>query len=157
MNLSAQVAKHFREVFTGGNWTWVNLKDTLEGITWQHAITKVHSFNTIATLVYHMTYYVDGVLKVLQGGELATKDEYSFNHPPITSEEDWEKMLQKVWADVEAFATLVEQMPDERFFEVFTNEKYGNYYRNITGITEHTHYHLGQIVLIKKILQAEGK
>jgi uncharacterized damage-inducible protein DinB len=154
MSLSLQVAKHFREVFTGENWTCVNLKDTLEGVTWQQAITKVHSFNTIAALVYHMTYYVDRAMKVLQGGELATKDEDSFSHPSINSEQDWETMRQKVWANVEAFATLAEQMPDERFFEVFTNEKYGNYYRNITGITEHTYYHLGQIVLIKKILQA---
>jgi len=31
-------------------------------------------------------------------------------------------------------------------------EKYGNYYRNFHGIIEHCHYHLGQIVLIKKML-----
>ena len=35
-------------------------------------------------------------------------------------------------------------------------EKYGNYFRNLTGIIEHLHYHLGQIVLIKKLI-AEGK
>lgn len=151
MNISILVARHFREVFFGGNWTWVNLKDTLDGVTWEQAITKVHSFNTIAVLVNHMTYYVD-VLKVLHGAELTTKDELSFDHPPINSQQDWDDMLQKVWTDADAFASYIEQMPPEKFFDVFNNEKYGNYYRNITGIIEHTHYHLGQIVLIKKIL-----
>jgi hypothetical protein len=37
------------------------------------------------------------------------------------------------------------------------NAKYGNYYRNLHGIIEHTHYHLGQIVLIKKLLKRRRK
>ena len=65
MNLSQQIAKHFREVHFGGNWTSVNLKDSLAGINWQQAATKVHSFNTIATLVFHINYYISEVLKVL--------------------------------------------------------------------------------------------
>jgi len=35
------------------------------------------------------------------------------------------------------------------------NGKYGNYFRNIVGVIEHIHYHLGQIVLIKKILVSQ--
>lgn len=156
MNLTTQIAKHFRDVHFGGNWTSVNLKESLKDITWQQATTKVYSFNTIATLVYHINYYVSAVLKVLQGEPLNAKDEYSFNHPPILSGEDWERLLDKAWADAEHFATLIEQLPDSKLEENFTEEKYGNYYRNIHGIIEHTHYHLGQIVLIKKILQASG-
>ncbi|HTM92899.1 MAG TPA: hypothetical protein VL095_10790, partial [Flavisolibacter sp.] len=68
MNLSQQLAKHFREVFSGGNWTDVNLKKSLEGVSWQQATTKVYSLNTIAALVYHINYYVAAVLPVLQGG-----------------------------------------------------------------------------------------
>lgn len=157
MSLGKQMAKNFRDVINGGNWTWVNMKDTLADVTWQQATTQVYSFNTIATLVNHTMYYVSGVLTVLQGGPLTTKDELSFTHPPINSQQDWEGMLNKAWADVEAFALLLEQLPDERFFETFTDEKYGNYYRNIVGIIEHNHYHLGQMVLIKKILAAENK
>jgi len=53
---------------------------------------------------------------------------------------------------------LIEQLPEAKLGEIFSEEKYGTYYRNIHGIIEHTHYHLGQIVLIKKILlQSTGK
>lgn len=152
MNLTAQIARHIREVYFGGNWTSSNLKGNLTGITWQHATTQVYSFNTIAKLVYHMNYYVCAILKPLQGKPLDASDKYSFDCPPILSREDWEKLLDKTWTDAENFASLVEQLPESKLGEDFWDNKYGNYYRNIHGIIEHTHYHLGQIVLIKKII-----
>ena len=152
MKLTEQIAKHFREIHFGGNWTSVNLKESLADVDWQQAITKVYSFNTIATLVYHTNYYVSAVSKVLKGEALNAKDKYSFDLTPIQSQQEWEKLLNKVWDDAENFATLIEQLPESKLWETFTDEKYGNYYRNIHGIIEHTHYHLGQIILIKKLL-----
>ena len=157
MNIAKQIAKHLREIHFGGNWTSSNLKEHLADVTWQQATTKVYSFNTIATLVYHINYYVDAVLKVLQGEALNAKDKYSFDHPPIHSQEDWERFLDKIWTDAENFANLIEQLPDHQLLEVFSDEKYGSYYRNLHGIIEHSHYHLGQIVLIKKILLQQTK
>jgi hypothetical protein len=152
MTITQQIAKHLREVYFGGNWTSSNFKTALEVVTWQQAVTKVQSFNTIATLVYHTTYYISGVLKVLQGEELKLKDEYSFNLPLIQSEEDWQQLLQQTWADVETFAKLIEQLTDDILEKEFVSSKYGSYYRNLNGIIEHSYYHLGQIVIIKKLL-----
>jgi hypothetical protein len=153
MNFSRQLAKHFREVFWGGNWTSVNFKDSLEGLSWQQATTKVPSFNTIAALTYHINYYISAVVPVLQDEALSASDKYSFDLPPIQSEKDWETLLNKLWSDAENFAALVEQFPEEKLWDDFYEGKYGNYLRNILGIIEHSHYHLGQIVLIKKMLQ----
>ena len=152
MNLSTQIAKHFREVHFGGNWASSNLKDQLSNISWQQAVAKIHNFNTIATLVFHTNYYVSVVLKVLEVGPLDAHDKFSFDHPPIQSPEDWKAMLDKSWSDAEKMAGLIEQLPESKMWEDFTEAKYGSYYRNFHGIIEHTHYHLGQIVLIKKIL-----
>ncbi len=158
MSLTAQIAKHFREIHFGGNWTTSNLKDNLADVTWQQATTKVDSLNTIAALTYHINYYVSAVLKVLQGEALEAHDKFSFDVPLIQSQQDWETLLNKVWADAETFAKLVEQLTDEKLNEYLADEKYGNYFRNLHGIIEHSHYHLGQIVTIKKIiLQGEGK
>ncbi|HQV55917.1 MAG: DinB family protein [Chitinophagaceae bacterium] len=155
MSLTAQIAKHFREIHFGGNWTTSNLKDNLADVTWQQATTKIDSLNTIAALTYHINYYVSAVLKVLQGEILEAHDKFSFDVPLIQSQQDWEKMLNKVWADAETFAKLVEQLPDEKLNEYLADEKYGNYFRNLHGIIEHSHYHLGQIVIIKKIILKE--
>lgn len=154
MNLSQQITKHFRDVYFGGNWTSVYFKDTLSNITWQQAQTKIDSFNTIAVLVFHTHYYVNVVTKVLQGGTLDASDKFSFDCPEIKNEADWQQMLDKTFSDAEVFAQLIEALPDSIWNEDFAGGKYGNYYRNITGIIEHCHYHLGQITLLKKMVTA---
>ena len=153
MNTSIQIATHFRAVYFGGNWTDVNLKATLSDLTWQQATTPVHSFNTIATLVFHLNYYVEIVSKVLEGGELIGNDKLSFAHEPVNSQADWDKILAIFWQNGENFATLIEKTSEKQLYEVFSEEKYGTYFKNLQGMIEHTHYHLGQIVLIKKIVQ----
>jgi uncharacterized damage-inducible protein DinB len=157
MNTPATIAKHFREVYFGGNWTTSNLQQHLKDVNWQQATTKVYDFNTIATLVNHIHYYVRVATKVLQGGPLEGKDELSFAHPSIQSQADWEAILSQTWSEAEAFAQLIEQLPEDILGADFGDPKYGSYYRNMHGIVEHTHYHLGQIVLIKKIIQAQNQ
>jgi uncharacterized damage-inducible protein DinB len=152
MNLAQQIAKQLRDLYNGGNWTAVSLKENLADITWQQATTKVYSFNTIAALVYHTNYYVTAIIRVLEGEPLTGSDKYSFDHPIIQTQEDWQKLVDKSWADAESLARLIEQLPESKLLENFWDGKYGNNYRNIAGVIEHTHYHLGQIVLIKKLL-----
>ena len=155
MNLSSQIAKQLRDVYSGGNYTGVNLKEALADVDWKTAATRSYSFNTILTLVYHINYYVIAVSKVLQGEPLNASDKFSFEHPQVQSEDEWEKFLDQFWKDGENFAVQVEQLPDSKFLEPFLDGKYGTYYRNIVGVIEHTHYHLGQIVLIKKLLSQQ--
>ncbi len=156
MSLTKQIAKQIREVYFGGNWTWSNLKDNLADVTWQEATKKVDSFNTIAALVYHANYFVGAVISVLQDEPLTAHDKYSFDVPAINSPQDWNDLQNKTWADVEKFANLVEQLPEEKLLDVFAAEKYGNYYRNIHGVIQHTHYHLGQISIIKKLIKTQS-
>jgi hypothetical protein len=152
MSLSKQITKNIKDVYSGGNYTGVNLRDVLAGVDWKKATTKFSSLNTILALVYHINYYVIAVSKVLQGEPLNASDKFSYDHPQIQSEEEWKEFLDQFWEDGENFAGLVEQLPGQNFLEPFLDGKYGTYYRNIVGVIEHTHYHLGQIVLIKKLL-----
>jgi len=152
MSTTKQIAKHARDVHFGGNWTCVNLKDTLADISWEQAIVKVQQLNSMATLLYHINYYVSTIIKVLQGGPLDAHDKYSFDCPPIQSQEDWDLLRNKAWADAAVLANLVEALPDEKLSEDFTDKKYGSYFRNLQGMIEHSHYHLGQIAVIKKML-----
>ena len=47
----------------------------------------------------------------------------------------------------------MEKLDEAKLSEVFADPKYGNFYRNLQGIIEHTHYHLGQISLLKKLVK----
>ena len=155
MTLSIQIARHFREVFFGGNWTSVNLKDTMEDISLKQAVFKQNDLNTIATLVFHINYYVTIVARVLEGGPLEGNDKLSFDAPAFSSEKEWKDYLDNCWTQADRLASLIEELPEEKSWENFAGEKYGNYYRNLSGIIEHSHYHLGQIVLLKKMFRKE--
>lgn len=152
--LTKQIGKQLRDVYFGGNWTWVNYKDQLDDVTWQHATAKIGSFNTIASLVYHTGYYITAVTNVFENKPFDAHDKYAFDHPPVNSEETWNQLVKNVYERAEHFVKLIEEMPESLLWETFMEEKYGNYYRNLTGIIEHLHYHLGQIVLLKKIIAA---
>ncbi len=152
-----QIAKRFREVILNGTFIAnTNYKEQLTGLHWEIATTKVSSSNTIAILAQHVHYYISGLNVVFKGGTLDIKDKYSFDFPAFTSQSDWEAFLNIFWRDSEEFASLIEQMPEEKLNEVFIDVKYGTYQRNINAMIEHSYYHLGQIVLIKKIIAATG-
>ncbi|WP_443945743.1 DUF1572 domain-containing protein [Pedobacter sp. AW1-32] len=155
MSLCKQLAKHFKDVYFGGNWTSVNFKDVLTDVRWQQAITPVSNLNTIADLTYHTNYYVQPVTQVLRGKELIASDRFSFDTPEITSDTEWSTLLSRVFEEAEELSWEIEQMDETLLFKDFTDPKYGSYYRNLSGVIEHCHYHLGQIVLIKKILQGQ--
>ncbi|HEX6333246.1 MAG TPA: DUF1572 domain-containing protein, partial [Flavisolibacter sp.] len=117
MKHTEQLAKHFRDVHFGGNWTSVNLRDTLADVTWEEATRQVGSCNTIAVLVFHINYYVSAVLKVLQGGPLEAHDTFSFDAPPVRSDDDWQQLKDKAVADAEKFAAQVARLADEKLFD----------------------------------------
>ena len=153
METTYQLAKRFREVILNGTWIAnTNYKHQLTGLSWEVATAKFDSLNTIAVLAQHVHYYINGVKQVLKGGGLDIKDQYSFDFAPILSQEAWDSFLNQFWNDAEEFAALVEQMPEEKLKEVFVEDKYKTYQRNIEGMIEHSYYHLGQIVLLKKVL-----
>ena len=157
MTISTQIAKQIREVLLSGTWVATNYKAQLSDVNWKEATTKVQDLNTIAALAFHIDYYLEGLIKVFQGGTLNIKDKYSYDAPPITSETDWENRLKKLFGNAEIFANLVEHMTDDFLMQPFVEEKYGNNYINLHAMIEHCYYHLGQIVLIKKLLKANSK
>ena len=153
MTLTEQLADTIRRLHFGTSWVATDLQTVLSDVTHEEALTKVHGLNSILALTYHMHYYFAGVLQVLRGGELTIRDKYSFDHPAISSQNDWDQFLAKVWDTAEQFARAVEQLEEEQLKALMTEEKYGSWFRNLLVITEHSHYHLGQIALLKKIVR----
>ncbi len=154
MTLNEQIARQLKDLFLTGQWigTNLNLKAQLDDVDLEMANARYESLNTIALLAFHLNYYVEGVINVLKGGTLDIKDKYSFDMSPITSQEEWDIMRESIYRNAEYLVFLVDHMPLSQLTDPFTDEKYGTYFRNLIGILEHSYYHLGQIVLIKKLL-----
>ncbi|PHR14782.1 MAG: DUF1572 domain-containing protein [Aequorivita sp.] len=152
MKKNQELANRFREVLLNGTWVAnTNYKHQLENLPLEIAQKKVGDLNTVAILAQHVHYYIKGVSEVLKGGALEIKDAYSFYFSPLTSESEWKTFLKTFFNDAEEFATLVAQIPENMLYNDFVDKKYGTYQRNIEGMIEHCYYHLGQLVLIKKM------
>ena len=158
MNNSQQLAERLKEVILDGTWIAnTNFKDQLEHLDFKTATTKIQSLNTISILAQHVHYYINGINQVFKGGKLTIKDKCSFDFPIIVSQAAWQNFLIKFWTDTENLLNLIEQLPENKLDQVFVDQKYGTYKRNIEGLIEHSYYHLGQIAIIKKMLVENRK
>ena len=147
------LAKRFKDVILNNSWVANNsFKNQLSDLPLEVVLFKYQSLHSIATLAQHVHYYIAGILTVLNGGNLEIKDAFSFDFNPINTEEDWQNVLAVFWADAEEFALKVAALPEEKLSDIFVKEEYGTYQFNINTLIEHSYYHLGQIVLIKKLI-----
>ncbi|MFT6338783.1 MAG: putative damage-inducible protein DinB [Halioglobus sp.] len=149
---STELAKRFREVILDGKLiAFTNIKEQLSDLTMEQAITKIGSLNTLAALTFHLNYYIHGVLQVFESGEFTIRDKFSFDMEPITTEEDWVRLRDRLFSNSEKFASHIDSMSDEKLDSYFVKEDYGSYHKNIDAMIEHCYYHFGQMVIIKKM------
>lgn len=151
------IAKQLHDAYYGVNWTWSNVKEVLADVTWQEANKQVYGCNSIASLVYHFSYYIPQQLAVLNGGALEGNDKASFECPTIQSAQDWQDILNKIFAHVDEMVAKLQTLDDAVWANDFVDKKYGSYYRNISGMIEHVHYHLGQVVILKKVIRGQDQ
>ncbi len=158
MTLTNSLVNRLREVLLSGTWvTGTNYKNEIITLDWKDAITVIHDLNCVAKLTFHIHYYISGVTQVLEGGPLEIRDKYSFDAPDILKEEDWKALTSTFCKDAERFIQLIEQLSEEDLKKPFVKEQYGDYARNIELMIEHCYYHLGQIILIKKLIQQRSE
>ena len=152
MKRTHYLANRLQEVLLNGKWIAnTNLKEQIENLHWETAIKKAGNLNSIALLVFHLNYYIKGIHHLFLTGKLEISDRFSFDMPEIKSEEDWKKLVSEILVNAERLVGLIREMEDEQLGDVFADEKYGNFERNIDGLIEHCYYHLGQLVILSKL------
>lgn len=150
---SKQITKRFREIFLDGNWVVsTNLYTQISTISWNDVKKQYPNIKSIEEIAYHIHYYIKGILDVLEGGTLSIKDKYSSDFTLSNSELEWKNFVNKYKQDCERFSEILDTMNDVDFQKDFFNHQYGTYLLNINALIEHGYYHLGQIILIKKMM-----
>lgn len=153
--LSKQIASRIRELFLNGKWIAnTNYREQISDLDWQTAVKSTMNLNSVAKLSFHINYYLEGLIKVFNGGPLEISDKYSFDLPEIPSQDAWEELVKRFMSNAEIFASQVDNLSDDTLENAFVKPQYGTVYRNIEAVLEHAYYHLGQLVLIKKLILA---
>jgi uncharacterized damage-inducible protein DinB len=153
MKITSQIASHIMEVYEGDNWTDVGIADTIKDLTVEEATTVTPaSANTIAAILYHLKFYNEVVFQRLNGVAPEINDANGFDWPGLNNENDWQQFKDAVHASFVQLADAAKNFPEERLNEATPNGG-SSYYKNLHGICEHAHYHLGQIVLLRKLVR----
>lgn len=157
MNILHAIAGHITDTYDGENWTGVNISNTLKDVSWQKAQQKTAaSQNTIASLVHHLYYWNEIIMERIKGINPSIPDTNGFDVNELKNENDWNNLKDKTHQSFIQLADAVKSFSEERLFEISPTGK-SSYYKNFQGIVEHAHYHLGQIVMLKKLLYNHNK
>lgn len=153
MNRGTYLSHRLEELLLSGTWIAnTNFKDQLTQIPFEMAIAKTQHHNSIASLCFHINYYLYGLIEAFTSSKLDMKDSESFSMPPVNTASQWQEMVERFIANSETLVTLVSSMDEPLLEKDFFDKKYGTYLRNIDAFIEHGYYHLGQIVLLRKLL-----
>lgn len=156
MDEQKQLARRLEEVILNGTWIAnTNFKAQIMNVDVIKATKSWMSCNSIALLTFHLNYYIAGILEVFEGKRLAIKDKFSFDLPTLDSEVEWRDLRDDICRNAEKLVKEIGTMPTILLSQDFEDPTYGSYRRNIDGLIEHCYYHLGQVVLLKKMMKSE--
>lgn len=154
MTIPQAIAQHIYEVHFGGNWSEIDIKGVLQDVSFSEAITKTPaSPNTIADILYHISFYSNITIQRLNGENPKIKKSNGFDLEPLQTETEWEQLKN---ANLNAASALSDKvkMLDEQLLQQPVVEGYDmTYYKALHGVAEHAYYHLGQIVILKNVLK----
>ena len=153
MNIKNLIAEHITAVYAGNNWTDVCISGTLEDVSWQEAqkVTPA-SVNTIAALVNHLCYWNEVLLLRAEGKNPSIPESNGYDVKELKDESEWNNLKGETHQSFIKLADAVKNFNEENLEGTYTAGK-SSYYKNFQGIVEHAHYHLGQIVIIKKLIR----
>ena len=149
-----RLQKLFKDHYDGDPWIEINFMNTLKGITATMAAQKVGSLNTIWQIVNHVISWRETLLKRIQNENIPSPENNFIETISDVSAEAWKDTMNRLQASQDK---LLSYLSEKKEIDLDENPSHGQYsrYELIEGILQHDVYHLGQVVLIKKMI--EGK
>lgn len=155
MKITELIAQHLLEVHEGNNWTEVDVTQTLQDITMKEATYKtIASPNTIAALLQHLTFWNRVIVKRINGIAVAEPADNGYFVPELLDEADWQQLKADNLKSAHELAAAIRQFDVDALEQPILPE-HSTAYRNLQGSVEHVHYHLGQMVILKKLIRAQ--
>jgi len=149
---SKRISNLYQSIYDGEPWLEVTLANTLKNVNAQQAYMKIHpNLNTIWEIVNHLIQWRRNILQRVQGETVITPDHNYFVPVIDPSEVAWAQSLQNLAKSQEQWNAFLNDFDDAHFEKIYANNNH-TYYEHIHGIIQHDIYHLGQIVILKKLI-----
>ena len=152
MKESQYIAKLFEDLYDGSPWIDVTIMGTLKNISPEKAAKKIApDRNSIWQILNHMIAWRENVLLRVQGTQIITPNNNYFIEITDISETEWEKTLERLDNSQQQWTNFLANLDEAQFDKIYPINKM-SYYEHIHGILQHDAYHLGQIVLLSKLV-----
>lgn len=152
MKAKERITKLFEDIYDGDPWIDVTLQGTLKNISAAKAAKKISpDRNSIWQIVNHLISWRENVLQRVQGKMITTPDNNYFTGIIDTSDAAWQSTLKRLENSQQQWITFLANFNESEFDKIYPNNNM-SYYDHVNGIIQHDAYHLGQIVLLSKLL-----
>jgi uncharacterized damage-inducible protein DinB len=151
---SPSLIHQLTELLTQGN-AHVTFEESIKGLPVEQRGIKPHKMlYNIWQLVEHIRIAQWDILKFSEGPDHQSPkwpDEYWPEADSPSTEVAWKHSLQQIQADKQAFIQLL-QTREDQLLKPFPYGNGQNLFREALLIADHTSYHTGQIILMRRLL-----
>ena len=134
----------------GDSWLGYNALQVLNGIDASSAASKAYEKgNSIWKLVNHISYWRAFVAKRVKEKRFISSAEEGFSEPLIKDEESWNMTVQHFIQSYEDLRSSIALLKEEELFTPLENGQ--TLYYNINGCILHDAFHLGQVIILKRM------
>jgi len=152
MKETERIIKSFEYLYDGEPWLGVNIVDTLGIITAKKAVKKIsNNHNSIWEITNHVISWRLNVLQRVKGKTMVSPDNNYIEPVKDQTAKAWKATLKQLKDSQKQWLDFLNTFPEKDFEKVYKNNSM-TYYENIQGIIQHDAYHLGQIVLLAKLI-----
>lgn len=150
MNELNRIVKLFTEMHHGDCWVGVNFKTALQGLNAEIAgKVNIENSNSIWMLTAHVIYWRTAVVNRLNG-TLDAPPFHDFGLPEEFTDENWKQLLKDFELTYHQLINTIKHFNEKKLHEP-SPVKEQTYFDLMLGCLQHDAYHLGQLMLLKKI------
>ncbi len=156
MSKVKSLLQKYQAVFYGEAWYGHHISKRIELLTPEIVFQKPkENLKSIAEILWHMTAWRKYIIQKLEGNsDFRIEMNTSFDWPDAleTSHPSWGKIVDDFYQTQTKLEQILAQKEDSLLTQAVPGAKQFDYEFILEGIIQHDIYHLGQIVLIQKLL-----
>lgn len=145
-----RIVKLFTDLQHGDCWIGCNFKEALHGVDASLAAKNIAAdTNSIWQLVFHIIYWRTSVVNRLNGN-LNPPPFPDFRLPDELNEQNWKQTLLDFETSYHQLRKTIQHFKEENLHQPSPKPEQ-TFYQLMMGCLQHDAYHLGQLVLVKKV------
>lgn len=146
-----RVQKLMNDHYSGDPWIDVNINATLKSLTAKQAAEKYGELNSIWQLVNHMISWRKALLARVMDKPVKYSRSNFISEIRDNSPKAWKQAIRNFETSQKMMNSFLKRS-DDKMLETISNTSGYSYYELLLSIALHDTYHLGQIILIKKLI-----